>query len=78
MTMWTWLAVVMLGLVSGCSLLSPEPDPSRFFVLTATTPGEASPTTRGDLVVGVGPTSIPGYLDRNEIVTRISPDELRY
>lgn len=73
----TWLAVAALGLASGCSLLSPEPDPSRFFVLTATTPSESSPVGRG-VTVGVGPITLPGYLDRNEIVTRISADELRY
>jgi len=38
----TWLAVVGLVLASGCGLLTPEPDPSRFFVLTASLPGDSA------------------------------------
>lgn len=73
-----WVAVAGLLMASGCSLLTPEPDPSRFFVLTAMTQGQAPPRERGDLIVGVGPINIPGYLDRNEVATRVSSDELHY
>jgi uncharacterized lipoprotein YmbA len=78
MTMRSWLAVVLLAGASGCSLLTPEPDPSRFFVLTAMNAAPAPPREHGDLIVGVGPINIPGYLDRNEIATRVSSDELHY
>jgi uncharacterized protein len=54
--------------------------PSRFYLLSAmptaeTTslgaPGEKGPT------IGVGPVTLPGYLDRPQIVTCTSPYELR-
>jgi uncharacterized lipoprotein YmbA len=73
-----WLALLLLAGPSGCSLRTPEPDPSRFFVLTATNAAPAPPRARGDLIVGVGPISLPGYLDRNEVATRVSSDELHY
>ncbi len=49
--------------------------PGRFYVLasptdpTATKPKE---TTRKDLVVGVGPVTLPPHLDRTQIVTQAS------
>ena len=66
---------------TGCALLSPQPDISRFFVLTSarsqgTTP-VGPPATPG-LVYGLGPVKLPAYLDRNAVATRVSPTEVRY
>ena len=48
-------------------------DPARFYVLTEAprSTGAAPPAEPGrEATVGVGPVSLPGYLDRIQIVTR--------
>ncbi len=76
------LALALLPLLgaAGCSVLAPQPDPSRFFTLTALPaaqlPGAARDGTA--TVYGLGPIKLPAYLDRNEVATRISPTELTY
>jgi hypothetical protein len=68
----------LLMLVSDCTLLSPRPDPSRFYTLAGRTPA-ASTTLDGEgISVIVGPVSLPAYLDRNEVAVRVSPSELKY
>jgi hypothetical protein len=62
-------------LCTGCSVLQPQPDPSRFFVLTPT----AEPTARHDEHaprLGLGPISFPAYLQRPQIITRIGANEI--
>jgi uncharacterized lipoprotein YmbA len=53
---------------------SPMPDPSRFFTLTPLPRAEQSRALdalkNNSLFVGVGPIRFPGYLDREQIVTR--------
>lgn len=51
--------------------------PSRFYVLSS--PPEAGPGVKGQncIVLGMGPVEIPAYLDRPEIVVRISPNEIK-
>src|SRR5208283_3213746 len=60
-------------LIAGC--LSPRRDDSRFFVLS---PAGADPATTSarPIVLGVGPIKLPGYLDRQEVVTRVAPNRL--
>ena len=70
-----WMAAIALIaaplLLSGCS----ESKPSRFFVLT---PLAATTDTGGrGPALGVGPVVIPQYLDRPEIVTRSSDNQLQ-
>jgi hypothetical protein len=62
-----------LGL-AGCTLLSPAPDPSRFFLLSASVaeaPGEAA------LALGIGPVRLPSYLAVSEVQVRASATEVR-
>jgi uncharacterized protein len=72
------LVAVILGmsvLVGGCAS-----QPSRFYVLSALPSAEpVTPVTSGQqgLAVGVGPVTLPRYLDRPQIVTRTSPYELK-
>jgi uncharacterized protein len=73
--------VIGLGILAGCSsLLAPQPDPSKFFVLSATAlsaPPAASAT--GDLSIGLGPVRMPSYLSgRDEIATRAAPNQIEY
>ena len=58
--------VLLLGL-AGCSPLRPKEDPTQYYVLKAKSTG--SLTSGPKLAVGVGPATIPGYLERDEIVT---------
>jgi uncharacterized protein len=61
---------------AGCISLSPQPDPSRFFALASLPQikermARNSPGTDA-LTLGIGPVKIPGYLDRQQLVTRVS------
>ncbi len=66
--------ILLVPLVaSGC--LGPRADPSTFFVITAT----AAPATSSAplaVTLGLGPLTLPGYLDRSELVTRLSENQL--
>jgi uncharacterized lipoprotein YmbA len=72
-------ARLALGLlfVAGCSVLSPRPDPSRFFTLTPIGEPGTSPGALAGHVLGIGPITLPPYLDRPELVTRVGPNEVR-
>lgn len=65
-------------LATGCSLLAPRPDPTRFFVLTALPDVDVNPSGAqlDGLVLGVGPVTLPGYLLRPEMVTRVEPNRV--
>jgi uncharacterized lipoprotein YmbA len=62
------LGVCLLGL-SGCA----SSPPTRFYVLPSLTDAETPPPAAPrDLTIGVGPVTLPPYLDRLQIVTRAS------
>src|SRR5262245_36920892 len=68
------LSVVLLVL-SGCA----KTPPTRFYVLPALTGAETVALSSGvkpDLTIGVGPVTLPPYLDRPQIVTRASQAKL--
>lgn len=70
------LTILLLALaLVGCSFLVPRQDPTRFYVLTTTAKEGAGPAT--GLVIGLGPVTVPPYLDRPEIMTRVAENELR-
>lgn len=70
------------AIVAGCSVLSPQPDRSEFFILTpvsdsagmAARPASTSPDSQ--LTVGVGPVDFPDYLRRLPVVTRVAPNRI--
>jgi uncharacterized protein len=75
-----FLCLASAMLTVGC-LLSPQPDRSKFFVLTpdvsqgpAVTPSVAG--SPHQLIIGLGPIKLPEYLDRSEVVTRVAPNRL--
>jgi uncharacterized lipoprotein YmbA len=70
------------AIVAGCSVLSPQPDRSEFFILTpvsdsagmAARPASTSPDSQ--LTIGVGPVDFPDYLRRLPVVTRVAPNRI--
>jgi hypothetical protein len=67
-----------LMLLCGCGTGTTAP--SRFYVLSATShPSDQShvPTAETCLAIGIGPVEVAPYLDRPQIVTRLSPNELK-
>jgi uncharacterized lipoprotein YmbA len=57
-------------------VLRPRPDSTRFYVLTASAP-DYSPTP-GLIVVGLGPITMPGYLQHPMLATRLDGAQVRY
>lgn len=71
------MLTVAAAVLSGCSVLDPRPDSSRYFVLRSqAVTGDAPPLD--DLVLGVGPVTVPDYLDRNEMLDLVGPYELSF
>ena len=66
--------------VTGCSILQPRPDRTRYYFLSAVAgPGQPSEQpVGGDLTVGLGPLKLPDYLSRTERAVRVGPNQLRY
>ena len=74
--------------VAGCAVA----DPTKFYALgkpvaasttdsrvsasIALTPAPSSTDSTGAVSIGVGPVSVPGYLRRNQIVTRTGDDQM--
>jgi len=66
-----------LGIFAACGILAPRPDTSRFFTLTPiAVGGDAFSAPLSGRVLGIGPITLPQYLDRPEIVARIGPNEV--
>jgi uncharacterized lipoprotein YmbA len=64
-----------LGLAAACSVLSPQRDPTQYFVLTASERAAAPAATAA--VLGVEHVQLPEYLIRNELVTRSAANQLQ-
>jgi uncharacterized lipoprotein YmbA len=69
-----------LLLAVACSPLSPQPDPSRFYVLTslAESGEEPAEVPEPSLSLGVGPVMLAPYLDRSALVTRLGTNQLEF
>jgi uncharacterized protein len=71
------IILLMCFVPAGCSFLEAKPDPSRFFALTSLPrTGQPAQEAAGTnpLALGIGPIKFPGYLDRPQLVTRVSPN----
>jgi uncharacterized lipoprotein YmbA len=67
------LAVVGIGL-GGC--LGGTSAPTRFYTLASVATPLSGTVVKPSLSLGIGPVTIPAYLDRPQIVTRQGPEEL--
>lgn len=69
-------------MAAGCTVLSPQPDRSRFFILSPVsdssriTARPASTRPDSQLTIGVGPVDFPAYLRRLPVVTRVTPNRI--
>lgn len=70
------LALLLAATAGGCSILQPQPDRTRYYVLAALAPPPA--VFDRDLRVGIGPLILPDYLARYQMVRRKGLTELRY
>ena len=68
--------------LTGCTLLAPVRDESRFFLLTPITPGTGGAAVKQanteTLILGLGPIKFPDYLRRNDIVTRVESNRVQF
>jgi uncharacterized lipoprotein YmbA len=69
------LAAFAAGLASASCA---DSQPTRFYTLAALpdAPAEAMPALPSDLSVGVGPVTLPPYLDRPQLVTRAGSNRM--
>ncbi len=78
-TMGRSMAALMALVVTGCGGLLGKGtvEPTRFYLLEALAePGPAASSTFGQQSLGVGPVTLPRYLDRPSIVTRGGANEI--
>jgi uncharacterized lipoprotein YmbA len=71
------LLSAVLMIISACTGTT---KPSNFYVLSALPEAESAVKSVGNenaLAIGIGPITLPIYLDRAQIVTRISRNELK-
>jgi uncharacterized lipoprotein YmbA len=74
------MTALLLGVALGGFAACAGSQPSRFYTLTTLRPPDArveSAPGRHRAVVAVGPVTIPGYLDRPQMVTRSDRNEVR-
>jgi uncharacterized lipoprotein YmbA len=70
---YVYLIVTCIIMTYGCTR-SPR---SRFYILQPSAVDQAQPSVPvKDMIIGVGPVEMPKHLDRPQIVTRISSNEL--
>lgn len=75
-------AFCICSLATACSPLAPQPDRSKYFILSPVAERSISaPTSAGlsgnsTLTIGIGPIEFPDYLRRPEVVTRTSANQL--
>jgi uncharacterized protein len=75
------LSLLMAGLGAGCGILAPLPSRNQFFSLVSLPQAQRAGMQRdnpGDTTYALGPITLPAYLDREALVTRVSPTQLKY
>jgi uncharacterized lipoprotein YmbA len=57
-------------LLPGCTVLAPRPDTSRHFVLAAAAPAATETLRNASLHLGIGPVTMPAYLETQQLIRR--------
>jgi uncharacterized protein len=68
----------LILLVSGCATTSRPVDFYTLSTAAASGASESLPANCRDVVIGIGPVLWPRYLDRPQIVTRLSPNRISF
>ncbi len=71
-------AIFLLSSLLFCGCASKPPNYYVLHSLQSNAPGVKMATAESDLSVGVGPITIPEYLDRPQMATRSTPDRLQF
>jgi uncharacterized lipoprotein YmbA len=66
-------ACLVLATLAGCA----PSQPTRFYTLSTVTEPAAAPRSGQGLVIGLGPITLPQYLDRSDIVTRAGANQMK-
>ncbi len=69
-----FLALAVVA-VTGC--FGPQADPTRFFVLAPVAPPSGAPVAAAPPILGLGPVTLPDFLDQTGVVTRLSEHEIQ-
>ena len=74
-------ALALMGLsLAGCGSLLPKPQPNSSGIYLLASPlktvDRQDQSRSAQISLGVGPVRLPGYLDRREILTRVSQSRL--
>jgi uncharacterized lipoprotein YmbA len=79
-TLFSVTAALTAAAALGCSPLGPQKNLSEFYVLTSVAEEELRQGVRpaGEFSFGVGPVDLAAYLDRPQIVTRISDNQVEF
>lgn len=70
------LAVLALALPGCSTLLGTRTDPPKLYVLTSEAPPGGASSAASGTQLGYGPITLPAYLERQGIVTRVAPTRL--
>jgi uncharacterized lipoprotein YmbA len=66
-------ALALIVLISGCAVTQP----TNFYTLSPATEPNVAKRSADGLVIGLGPITLPQYLDRPDIVTREGANQMR-
>jgi len=70
--------LVLLSLV-GCGLnLEPQPNPTRYFLMSAVPSEPTAEPALSDLTIGVGPLWFAPYLTQSKLVTRVDANQVAF
>ncbi|WP_338605137.1 PqiC family protein [Desulfoferula mesophila] len=70
------LALFSVLILAGCA----SSPPSKFYMLNPIAPKDATSQYKADLggkMISIGPVTVPAYVNRPQMVERVSPEELR-
>lgn len=72
------LAALLVAAGSSGCLFRPRADRTRYYILAAESDGDAPVQVASGLAVGLGPVTLPGYLGRAGLVTRVDATRIEY